>query len=252
MFEDFDFFSQMDSVDYSTFEPAFTWGDFDAGFTIPQDSGFDLGGIGDAGSWSDGWGVVDEQSIGEGMWDTSIAQDGSYISPNGYWDYGDVMESGTPGNMNGVIWEPDFPISGDGFNLPNISAGQVLDVGKQAASVYTMTQSGSKPRSTQQSNTAAGASTNGSAFQSIIGAITGTIKAGAQAVANIEDIRDRTTSAKTVNTARGAASGILGPRTTTTRGTAVTRSNAPASGGFQMSPAVIALGALAGVLVLRG
>lgn len=248
MFEDIgDFFSQADSVDYSTFEPAFNWGDFDAGLVIPQDSGFDLGGIGDAGAWADDTGawLGDQSQIAD-----VPAQDGSYVTPAGYWDYGDVMESSVPGNLNGTVWEPDFPISGDGFNLPNISAGQMIDVTKQAASVYTMTQSGSKPRSTQPSSSAAGASTNGSVFQSILGAVTGTVKAGAQAVANIEDTRARVAANNRGLLPRGTSSGILGPRTGSTRGNAVTRSNQPGS-GFSMSPAVLALAALAGVLVLR-
>jgi hypothetical protein len=247
MFEDFDFFSQIDSVDYSTFEPSFTWDTFDAGLDIPQDSLFDLGGIGDAGSWGEEIPTVfDDQS----MLPDVPAQDGSYTTPTGYWDYGDVMESSVPGNMNGTIWEPDFPYSADAANLPNISAGQVIDVSKQAASVYTMTQSGSKPRSTQPSASAAGQSTNGGIFQSILGAVTGTVKAGAQAVANIEDTRARVAAAnKGVNTTRGAGSGILGPRTGKTSGSASVRTNT--GGSLQMSPAVIALGALAGVLLLR-
>jgi hypothetical protein len=247
MWDDFDLFSQADSIDYSEFVPNFDFEGFDSGFSdavFDANAGFDLGGIGDGGT-------VDFADV------APVDFDGSYVSEfDGDWQAQFLADIQAPTDF-GVSWEFNYPISADGINLPNISGRDILDVGKAGIGVYTATQSGSRNQQTRSQTTPSGASTNADSFRSIIGNITGAVRSAATAYANIEDTRQRVTTQQRGIVPRGTASGITGPRTAGTRaGNATTRTSARqgvgAGGGFDIPPAALIAGvALVAVLALR-
>jgi hypothetical protein len=256
----FEFFDGA-SVDWGTFEPDFPaleWTDmtvdgsgwnWDAGFSYgdldaASGAGFDMGGVGDV-SYADvpsTWGETD--------WD------GAYYSAGATYDAGLALDIQAPTDY-GTVWEADFPMSDDSLSLPNIGMREVADVTKLGTSVYGATQSGSRPVATKPAVAPANTSTNSDAFRSILGNITNTIKAGAAATANILDTRERIANPQqTMN--RAAGSGLFGPRTGATQGSATVRrptsgaqSQAGAS-GFTMSPAVLGLAGVAAFLALKG
>lgn len=234
MFESFDFFDGA-SVDWGSFQPDF--GSFDAAADFGATdlnldwSGFDYGGVTTYGS-SDFFALTD-----------AGFSDGSLTDAMGSFNDALAFDLGSPDTF-GTIWTPTFPYSPDGFNLPNISAGQLIDVAKYGVSAYGAVQSGPKPQTRPSGPTPAGGSTNANVFQSLLSSVGSIAKDVYTAKANIEDTKARVSGKVSKTVPRGAASAITGPRPTVRRSGSVESQREVGSNSAMMLVAALGVGAL--------
>ena len=257
MFDDFSFFDYGGGVDYGSFDVDFNT--FDMGDAFPAfDETFDLGGVNPYGD-SDFEGSAD-------LFDS----DGSYVSYGENFEYSMTLDVESPTD-GGIVWansaaedltnagaqyDAEYvegagnigintgPFSADGLNLPNVKAGQLIDVAKAGVPAVGAVMSGTKANTVKGTGaTPAGGSTNANAIQSIIGNLGSVIKSGFNIAANIEDTNARVQGkVPQQNTARGAASGITGG----TMGKVNTTSGREPG----VSPVVLIVAALGGAFLL--
>ncbi|MGH8678161.1 MAG: hypothetical protein ACREUQ_07415 [Burkholderiales bacterium] len=231
-FGSWDFFDGGGSVGWDSWELSFPETDY---WPVADMGDFDMGGVGG----------VFETTQADVALDTF---DGTYYSAGEDFAYSQQIENVAPLDY-GVSFDPSYGIPDDAANLPNWSGPSFNDVVKAGTSGYGLTQSGSvsKPATGNVNTSKVQPSTNASSFQSIIAGVSNAIRSVGNTIANVEDTAARIKNdGKGTNTSRGTAAGIVGPRTVAH----TKQGNTPAQ-GVSMSPVMLAVAAVAGLLIFK-